>query len=93
VKARPRAWFEEFVMTLWDDEDFRKTFRMTKANFMALCDILRPRLQRQSTNFKEPKTVEHQVAVCLYRLANAHCKYGTLSQLFSVGSGTACKMV
>ena len=66
---------------------------MTKANFLALCEILRPRLEKQDTNFKKACTVEQTVGVALYRLAHPHYRYACLASRFGVGAATACQMV
>ncbi|XP_054899848.1 uncharacterized protein LOC129368763 [Poeciliopsis prolifica] len=88
VQPRPSTWWEA-VSSSWDEVDWKKNFRMTKTSFLHLCDILRPRLTRQHTNFRSPLHVELRVAICLWRLAT-NLEYRVISHLFGIGISTAC---
>ena len=58
---------------------------------MELCNILRPHLQTVYV-VRVPLTVEHRVAICLWRLAT-NVEFRTISHLFGVGLSTACNIV
>ncbi|PWA23147.1 hypothetical protein CCH79_00001919 [Gambusia affinis] len=88
VQPRPSTWWET-VSSSWDEVDWKKNFRMTKTSFLCLCDILRPCLTRQHTNFRSPLPVELRVAICLWRLAT-NLEYRAISRLFGIGISTAC---
>ena len=47
-------------------DDWRENLRMSKENFMKLCDKVKPFLQKQSTIMRSAIDVEKQVAVTLY---------------------------
>ena len=48
----------------------RENFLMSEASFYMLCEELRPYLKRQTTKLGKPVSVETQVAVTLYYLAD-----------------------
>ena len=84
------TWFDESVMNHYDDRQWSRNFRMKKATFLKLCHELRPYLEKESTNWKEPISVEKRVAVAIWRMATP-CEYRTISLLFGIGRSTACK--
>ena len=43
---------------------------MSKPNFMKLCNLLRPYIEKETTRFRKPLTVETQVAITLYYIAD-----------------------
>ena len=47
-------------------EEWKENFRMRKENFLKLCAELRPFIEKQVTNMREPVEVEKQVAAMLY---------------------------
>ena len=62
---------------------------MSKESLYKLCDALRIHLEKQKTQFRDPISVEEQVACTLYYLAEE----GRLRQTanaFGVGKSTAC---
>ncbi|EFJ47795.1 hypothetical protein VOLCADRAFT_105032 [Volvox carteri f. nagariensis] len=71
---------------------FQSNFRMERDSFADLCSTLRPRLQRSVTRFRDPISVEQQVAVTLHHLAHGG-SYHNLENLFAIGHSPACKVV
>ena len=65
-------------------DEWRENFRMSKENFMKLCDKVRPFLQKQSTNRRYPINVEKQVAVTLYCLSDEG-RYLKVANAFGIG--------
>ena len=51
-------------------EEWKENFRMHKENFLKLCAELRPFIEKQVTNMREPVEVERQVAATLYYLSD-----------------------
>ncbi len=84
------VWFEETVMPHWTDREWIRNFRMKKASFQMLCQLLEPALpQREVTNAKKPVPLEKRVTICIWRLATP-CEYRTIGHLFGVARSTAC---
>ena len=49
-------------------EEWKENFRMSKENFVRLCEQIRPFIEKESTHMREPISVEKQIAVTLYYL-------------------------
>lgn len=52
------------------DQEWKDNFRMNKANFLKLCDELRPFIEKKSTNMRQCIETERQVALTLYYLSD-----------------------
>ncbi|XP_054846385.1 putative nuclease HARBI1 [Eublepharis macularius] len=88
VTAKSQDWWDRIVLCTWDDEEWIECFRMTRATFEYLVRILRPRLERQKTKFRDPITVEKRVAVAIWCLATGSC-YRQAKDQFGIGVSTA----
>ncbi|XP_078021421.1 uncharacterized protein LOC144461775 [Epinephelus lanceolatus] len=88
VKPRCHEWWQQ-VCDSWTETDWQRNFRMTRATFNVLCNILRGQLTRQDTRFRKAVSVELRVAICLWRLAT-NLELRSLSHLFGVGLSSAC---
>ena len=42
------------MMILYSDADFKRRMRADRPTFFKLVDALRPRMEKQTTNFKRP---------------------------------------
>ncbi|XP_071953738.1 uncharacterized protein [Antedon mediterranea] len=89
---RNRDWWENMVLKEWNDEFWLTNFRMTRATFMAVAEQLRPFIEKEVTSMRTPITVEHRLAITLWRLAT-NIEYMSLSKLFGVGRSTVCCIV
>jgi DDE superfamily endonuclease len=87
VFPRNNTWFDNFVKRHWDDSKWRTHFRMTRSHFEMLCEMLAPKLERGTTNWKYPVSVSKQVAVTLMHMAK-NSTYDSLSELFGIGIST-----
>lgn len=87
TKQKSRIWWES--TSAWTDTDWRRNFRMGRDTFHYLCEQLRPYLELQRTWYRVPLTVEHHVAVALWRLST-NIEYRSVSHLFGIGFSTAC---
>ena len=89
VRNRSQAFTE--IISAWDDREWKKNFRVSRATFRYLCNELRGKLRHEST-FRETVPVEKRVAIALWRLGT-NVEYRTISHLFGVGVSTACIIV
>ncbi|XP_077188605.1 endonuclease 8-like 2 isoform X1 [Paroedura picta] len=92
VYPRSKNWWEQFIRLTWDEEQWIENFRMSRATFFEIVEALRPRLQRQTTNMREPIPVEKRVAIAIWYLANANC-YREVREQFGVGLSTVGEIV
>ena len=51
-------------------EEWKENFRMSERSFYILCEKLQPYIQKQTTLFRKPISVEKQVASTLYYLSD-----------------------
>lgn len=70
MKPRLGFWFETEVMGWWEDDRWLSNFRMKKASFFKLCDLLRGHMAPQTNHVREPICLEARIAMCLYNLAS-----------------------
>lgn len=68
--GRSKIWWENFINDKVVNEEWKENFRMSKPNFMKLCNLLRPYIEKETTRFRKPLTVETQVAITLYYIAD-----------------------
>ena len=68
--GRTNAWWDNFLLAIVVPEEWRENFRMSTESFMKLCDFVRPFVHKRKTSFRAPISVEKQVAVTLYYLAD-----------------------
>ena len=78
-------------MARWDDEYWKRNFRIGWPTFRFLCSQLQPYLQRQNA-LRKPLSVEERVAITLWRLGT-NIEYRSLAHLFGVGLSTVCVAV
>ena len=90
TKPRNTSFLDEVVIK-WDDEEFKKNFRLTRATFQYLCSELQPHLQKM-TVVRTPISIEKRVSIALWRLGT-NVEYRTISHLFGVGLSTVCVVV
>ncbi|CAM5092389.1 unnamed protein product [Natator depressus] len=80
-------WWDRIVLQVWDDSRWLRNFRMCKATFLELCELLSPALKRRDTKMRAALTVEKQVAIALWKLAIPDC-YQSVRNQFEVGKST-----
>ncbi|XP_046858179.1 protein ANTAGONIST OF LIKE HETEROCHROMATIN PROTEIN 1-like [Xenia sp. Carnegie-2017] len=68
--GRTSLWWENFLSGAVVGHEWRENFRMSQDNFMKLCNKIRIPLQKKVTNMRVPTSVEKQVAMTLYYLAD-----------------------
>ncbi|KAM9173435.1 uncharacterized protein ACDP82_000542 [Pangshura tecta] len=77
-------WWDCIVLQVWDDSQWLRNFRMGRATFMDLCDLLSPALKCKDTKMRVAFTVEKQVAIALWKLAMPN-SYRSVGNQFGVG--------
>ena len=70
------------MQALW-----KEFFCISKDMFTALCNILRPRLEKQLTQLRSPVPIEKRIAIGITRLAEED-SFLSLSLQFGVGTST-----
>ena len=71
--ARPvqtSSQWDKFEKSIKLPEEWKENFRMSKESLYKLCDELRIYLKKQKTQFRDPISIEKQVACTLYYLAD-----------------------
>ncbi|CAB4017745.1 nuclease HARBI1 [Paramuricea clavata] len=68
--GRSNIWWENFINEKVVSEEWKENFRMSKPNFLKLCNQLRPYLEKKTTRYRKPLSVETQVAITLYYVAD-----------------------
>ena len=91
-KPRSKEWWKHVVAGVYGDGWWRENLRMSRETFHVVCDQLRPHIQRQSTTFREPVSVEARVAVTIWRLGS-NVEYRTIAALFGLGRSTVGEIV
>ena len=89
MQDRSQAFMQ--VISAWDDREWRRNFRVSRATYRHLCNELRTKVQHDSSIW-ETVVIEKRVAIALWRLGT-NVEYHTISHLFGVGTSTACKIV
>ena len=68
--GRANIWWENFINDKVVDDEWKENFRLSKPNFMKLCDQVRPYIEKETTRFRKSLSVETQVAITLYYIAD-----------------------
>ncbi|XP_018312704.1 uncharacterized protein [Mycetomoellerius zeteki] len=92
MKPRSNYFWHKVVLCTYTDSDWIENFRMSKKTFNDLCFLLRPALEPKPLLLKsrEPLSVEKQVAVALYKLAN-YAEYSVVGNIFGIHKSTVKK--
>lgn len=64
---RFKGFFFEYAYTR-PSHAFQEDFRLSRQAFQYLCEVLRPRLQHQTTQMRMALTVEERIAISLFCL-------------------------
>ncbi|XP_065668041.1 uncharacterized protein LOC136088280 [Hydra vulgaris] len=80
------------MVNCWNEDDWIKNIRMSKAAFNYLCKEVSPFMPIQGTNFRKSLPLEMKLAVTLYFLSGS-ADYRTIANLFGLGKSTVCTIV
>jgi hypothetical protein len=64
--GRTSAWWDNFMNGTVLEEEWKQNFRLSRASFFKLADMLRPYIEHQATHMRNPIPVEAQVAITSY---------------------------
>ena len=90
VRHRSHAFLNNVVAS-WNDEEWKRNFRISRPTFHFLCIQLHPQLQRRHV-VRMPLSVEERIAITLWRLGT-NIEYRSIAHLFGVGLSTVCVTV
>ncbi|KFM74160.1 putative nuclease HARBI1, partial [Stegodyphus mimosarum] len=90
-KVRSSVFWENVVLSSWDDKDFKENFRITRTTFNYICGKLRSQLVKKHV-VRKPISVERRVAIALSKLGSCG-ELRTIANLFGVARSTACTIV
>lgn len=93
MKVRVRSFWANFVV-IADEEQWYSTFRMEKETFLYLCFKLRkhPSPAHNQLPCREPLSVEEQIAIGIYHLAEG-ADFMVVGNVFGVAKSTVHKCV
>ena len=68
--GRTTVWWNGFAKGIVLEEEWKENFRMSRVNFLKLCNELRVYIGRRTTIMRAAVDVERQVALTLYYLSD-----------------------
>ena len=86
------SWWDDFCAAQKVSEEWKENFRMSQESFEKLCTELRPYIQKNKTRFRDPITVEKQVAATLYYLADEG-RMWKVANSFGIGKSKVSKII
>lgn len=92
VKDRSKAWWEQCNSPNFPEEEFCKSFRMSKSTFEMICNELEVAVTKKDTMLRLAIPVRQRVAVCIWRLATGE-PLRLVSKRFGLGISTCHKLV
>ena len=98
-----RLWMinygQDWFQRLWQNrnqpiyqEFWQREFRPQTETFGYIVNLLRPRIEKQNTFWREVITVEKRIAVTVWSLSTGN-SYRTTSKVFGISLSTACKLL
>ena len=69
-KGRTFIWWENFERNEVPLSAWKENFRMSRKSFVELCNMLRPYLQRKTTQMRQQISFQKQVAAFLYYISD-----------------------
>ncbi|CAL0325525.1 unnamed protein product [Lupinus luteus] len=92
VKDRSKDWWERCSHPDFPEQEFRRSFRMSKSTFDLICNHLDSTITKKNTMLRDAIPVRHRVAVCIWRLATGD-PLRLVSKRFGLGISTCHKLV
>ena len=89
---RNLKWWNNFMNGNMIPEEWKENFRMSERSFYILCEELRPYIQKETTRFRKPISVEKQVASTLYYLSDEG-RLRKVANAFGIGKSTASRII
>ncbi|KAK2880658.1 hypothetical protein Q8A73_023356 [Channa argus] len=76
----------------FDDEEWKAQFRVSRATFNYLIELLGPAIKRRRTNYRVPIEPRRRLAITLWWFAWSG-EYRSIADMFGVGIATVCTIV
>lgn len=101
LSPKPRAQWQHdryklfantYLLGSYTEAMFRSRVRVSRSLFQHLCETLGPRLMKQTTNMRQPISVERRILASLYRLGHAGGSM-EISDLFGMARNTLSPML
>jgi len=92
VKDRSNNWWELCSHPDFPDDEFQKSFRMSKETFEFICRELDSTVTKKNTMLRDAVPLRQRVAACIWRLATGD-PYRLVSERFGLGLSTCHKLV
>ncbi|XP_061361768.1 protein ALP1-like [Gastrolobium bilobum] len=92
VKDRSKDWWQRCSHPDFPEDEFRRSFRMSKATFELICNELESAVTKKNTMLRDAIPVRQRVAVCIWRLATGD-PLRIVSKRFGLGISTCHKLV
>lgn len=73
VLPRPQLWFQQLLNDRALDHWWKENFRVSRATFEYICQLVGPALRRQDTHMRDAIPIEKRVGASLWRLATGEC--------------------
>ncbi|KAM4573926.1 uncharacterized protein PAE49_008645 isoform 1-T1 [Odontesthes bonariensis] len=94
VWVRKRSPGQNFWGTaeLFDDDQWKSQFRVTRGTFDHLVGLIGPAIRRRRTNYRVPIEPRRRLAIALWWFARSG-EYRSIADMFGVGIATVCTIV
>uniref|UniRef100_A0A8D3D085 DDE Tnp4 domain-containing protein n=1 Tax=Scophthalmus maximus TaxID=52904 RepID=A0A8D3D085_SCOMX len=76
----------------FDDEQWKAQFRVSRATFDHLLQLIGPAIKRRKTNYRVPIEPRRRLAITMWWLARSG-EYRSIADMFGVGIATVCTIV
>lgn len=80
------------VAELFDDDEWKAQFRVSRATFDYLLKLIGPAIRRRRTNYRVPIEPRRRLAITLWWFARSG-EYRSIADMFGVGIATVCTIV
>ena len=77
IKIRSKDWWERVVLTEYDDEDWKRNFRMTRRSFNKLCGIMEGVMKPEVVTVRAPIPLEMRAPLFCTNRWNPHSSFTT----------------
>ncbi|KAM6936882.1 uncharacterized protein FYW49_020689 [Xenentodon cancila] len=94
IWVRKRSPGQNFwsVAELFDDDEWKAQFRVSRATFDYLLKLIGPAIKRRRTNYRVPIEPRRRLAITLWWFARSG-EYRSIADMFGVGIATVCTIV
>lgn len=73
VLPQPQLWFQQLLNDRVLDHWWKENFRVSRATFEYICQLVGPALRRQDTHVRDAIPIEKRVGASLWRIVMSEC--------------------